>query len=51
MAEQKFDVFLCHNNEDKFAVIKIAELAKEGSHEPLSKIVGAFRKILIRYFL
>ena len=25
MAEQKFDVFLCHNSEDKSAVIKIAE--------------------------
>ena len=25
MADQRFDVFLCHNSEDKSAVIKIAE--------------------------
>lgn len=34
MAEQKFDVFLCHNSEDKAAVIKIAEQLRRRGLKP-----------------
>lgn len=34
MAEQKFDVFLCHNSEDKSDVIKIAEQLKSSGLKP-----------------
>jgi TIR domain len=34
MAEQKFDVFLCHNSEDKPAVIEIAEQLQRRGLKP-----------------
>ncbi|MBE9061657.1 GUN4 domain-containing protein [cf. Phormidesmis sp. LEGE 11477] len=34
MAEQKFDVFLCHNSEDKSAVIEIAEQLRRQGLKP-----------------
>ena len=34
MAEQKFDVFLCHNSEDKSAVIEIAEQLRRRGLKP-----------------
>ena len=34
MAEQRFDVFLCHNSEDKLAVIKIAEQLRRRGLKP-----------------
>ena len=34
MAEQKFDVFLCHNSEDKAAVIEIAEQLRRRGLKP-----------------
>ena len=41
-----------HSQLIKFvAIVEVDELAKGGSHEPPSKIVGALRKILILYFL
>lgn len=34
MSEQQFDVFLCHNNEDKPAVIKIAQQLQKNNIKP-----------------
>ncbi len=34
MAERKFDVFLCHNSEDKAAVIEIAEQLRRRGLKP-----------------
>lgn len=34
MLEQQFDVFLCHNNEDKPAVIKIAQQLQQNNIKP-----------------
>jgi hypothetical protein len=34
MAEQQFDVFLCHNSEDKPAVMEIAQQLQQNSLKP-----------------
>lgn len=34
MAEQQFDVFLCHNSEDKPAVIEIAQQLRQNGLKP-----------------
>jgi hypothetical protein len=34
MAEQQFDVFLCHNSEDKPAVIEIAQQLQQNGLKP-----------------
>ncbi|MEL6778912.1 MAG: toll/interleukin-1 receptor domain-containing protein [Cyanobacteria bacterium J06597_16] len=34
MAEQQFDVFMCHNGEDKPAVIRIARQLQDQGIEP-----------------